>query len=40
MEKESVRRDGWNLKTFVELCGNLVKWKLPGIYAGDLSEDS
>lgn len=42
MEGESVGRDNWNWDggSFVEWCGNLVQWKLPGMYEGDPCEDS
>lgn len=29
-------RDGWNWETF----GNLVQWKFPGMYNGNLTQDS
>lgn len=35
VEGENMGRDGWNWRTFGEWCGNLVEWKLPGIYEGD-----
>lgn len=36
---ESVKKDCWNWRTFGKLCGNIVQWKLPGIYRGDPNED-
>lgn len=37
----------WTIKSLipghasgVKQCGNLVQWTIPGIYAGDRSEDS
>jgi hypothetical protein len=37
--EESVRRDGWNWVATRGQSGDLLQWKLPGIYEGDLSED-
>ena len=38
---ERMGREGWNGgSTLDEWCGNLVQWKLLGIYEGDPNEDS
>lgn len=36
---DSTERDNWNWETFQGQCGNLVQWKQPGIYNGELSKD-
>lgn len=40
VEGESMGRPNWNWKAFEEQCGNLLQWKLLGLYKGDSSEDS
>ena len=40
MERENLERDRWNWGPLAVHCGNLVLWKLPGIYEGDPNEDS
>lgn len=40
MEGESTWSNDWNGRAFGKQCGNLLQWKLPGIYKSDHSKDS
>lgn len=37
IEQEILGRDSWNQKEFEGWHGNLMQWKLPQLYKGDLS---